>query len=104
MRSSPRALTSIAPGPIRRRAGGDGDADLAVCSSVSSAVAATFPLPLTDERIRLALAARPFLVHLAPDDHAVLAGELRRARGQRDVAARSGEARSLRDGLEDAHV
>src|SRR4051812_26253744 len=100
MRSSPSALTAIATGPMRRRAGGDGDAGMAVCSSVSSAVAATFPLPLTDERIRLALAARPFLVHLAPDDHAVLAGELRRAGGQRDVAAGLLEARLLRDRLE----
>src|SRR5690606_39996383 len=104
MSSSPKTLTAVATGPMRRRAGRRRDGGTAVCCSVSSVVVATFPLPLVDERIRLALAARPFLRHLAPDDHAVLAGELGGAGRQRDVAARSGGARALAARLQDTDV
>src|SRR4051794_401952 len=99
MRSSPKKLTAMAirPGPRRRGAGVP-----VFCSC--SVVAATSHLPLLDERIRLALAARPFLDHLAPDDQPVLAGELRRASGESDVAAGRGETGSLWDGVDHTRV
>src|SRR5690348_17219411 len=110
MRISPRTLTAVATRPGRRPRGVGSGSDASVCSSVSSAVAATVPCPyslrpydaLLDERVRLALAARAFLDHLAPDDQPVLARELRCAGGEGDVAAGFGETRAPRDGVQHA--